>query len=306
MFLIVLLQLTLASSFIVSKFLLGFVPPFLLVGLRMTTGGVILLLYTALFNRSAFYITKRNIIPLVSAALFGIYITNGFESWGLKYTVAAKAYFIYNLGPFFAALLGYLFFSEKMTRNKWIGLAIGFVGFIPLIYNDLRSDNILINTLPELAILVAAGAMVLGIVAKKKLVVFQHYSMIMANGLLLFFGGLISVSTGLYTETIAWGSILATPSLYWLLPLNVTLTCLIAYNMYGILVTRYSVTFISFSEFLGIFLVAFLGWAFLGETISNAFWVAFVLVAIGMYVFYKEELRQRTMQSLFDEVKRLK
>jgi len=303
---IILFRTALACSFVVSKALLDFVPPFLLAGTRMTIGGTLCLAYVYFFNPSSFYIKKKNVLALIAVIICSGFLTNGLEAWGLSQTIAAKAYFIYNFSPFIAALFGFLFFHEKMTRNKWIGLAIGFVGFIPLIYNDLRSDNILINTLPELAILVAAGAMVLGIVAKKKLVVFQHYSMIMANGLLLFFGGLISVSTGLYTETIAWGSILATPSLYWLLPLNVTLTCLIAYNMYGILVTRYSVTFISFSEFLGIFLVVFLGWAFLGETISNAFWVAFVLVAIGMYVFYKEELRQRTMQSLFDEVKRLK
>jgi drug/metabolite transporter (DMT)-like permease len=283
---IILFRTALACSFVVSKALLDFVPPFLLAGTRMTIGGTLCLAYVYFFNPSSFYIKKKNVLALIAVIICSGFLTNGLEAWGLSQTIAAKAYFIYNFSPFIAALFGFLFFHEKMTRNKWIGLAIGFVGFIPLIYNDLRSDNILINTLPELAILVAAGAMVLGIVAKKKLVVFQHYSMIMANGLLLFFGGLISVSTGLYTD--------------------ITLTCLIAYNMYGILVQRYSVTFISFSEFLGIFLVAFLGWAFLGETISNAFWVAFVLVAIGMYVFYKEELRQRTMQSLFDEVKRLK
>ncbi|HJM69198.1 MAG TPA: DMT family transporter, partial [Candidatus Babeliales bacterium] len=203
----------LACSFVVSKGLLAFVPPFLLAGLRMFIGGSLCLSYVYLFNPSKFYIKKVNLLPILGVIICSGFLTNGLEAWGLSQTIAAKAYFIYNLSPFIAAFLGFLFFHERMSRNKWIGLGLGFLGFLPLIYGDLTSDNILINTLPELAILVAAGSMVLGIVAKKKLVVFQHYSIIMANGLLLFFGGLISLATAFATETISWGSILSHSSL---------------------------------------------------------------------------------------------
>ena len=292
MFLIVLLQLTLASSFIVSKFLLGFVPPFLLVGLRMTTGGVILLLYTALFNRSAFYITKRNIIPLVSAALFGIYITNGFESWGLKYTVAAKAYFIYNLGPFFAALLGYLFFSEKMTRNKWIGLLVGFCGFFPLIFNDLLTQHALLNSLPELALLCSAAATVGGWISKKKLVYSQHYSVVMANGVTMVCGGLGALVTAGLSESFDLGVIVANPTFYILFAVNVLLTCIIGYNLYGWLLKSYSATYTAFSGFLGTLFDGLLGFIFLGETLTWAFWTAFIIVAFGVAIFHQEEKKR--------------
>ncbi len=289
MFLIIVLQFILASSFVVSKSLLSIVPPFLLVGLRMSIGGSILLLYTFIFNRSAFYISHRNIVPLLTAAIFGVFITNGLEAWGLRETVSAKAYFIYNLGPFFAALLGYLFFHEKMTRNKWIGLLVGFCGFFPLIYNDLQTQHALLNSLPELALLVSAAATVGGWISKKKLIFFQHYAITMANGVTMLLGGLCAFVVSSLTESHNWSMIANSSLVHILLPLNILLTCLLGYNLYGWLLKRYSATYTALAGFLGTLFTGLLGLVFLHETLSWAFWVAFIIVAFGVGIFHQEE-----------------
>ncbi|OGB97113.1 hypothetical protein A3F06_04295 [candidate division TM6 bacterium RIFCSPHIGHO2_12_FULL_36_22] len=289
MYLIILLQFILASSFVITKALLSIVPPFLLVGLRMSLGGSILLLYTFIFNRSAFYISKRNIIPLLSAALFGVFITNGLEAWGLQATVSAKAYFIYNLGPFFAALLGYLFFHEKMTRNKWIGLTVGFFGFFPLIFNDLQTQHALLNSLPELALLISSAATIGGWISKKKLIFFQHYAVTMTNGVTMLAGGLCSLVISLFMETYNWSIIANSSLVHMLLPLNILLTCLLGYNLYGWLLKRYSATYTALAGFLGTLFTGLLGLIFLHESVTWEFWVSFIIVAFGVGIFHQEE-----------------
>lgn len=289
--LIILLQMILASAVIVSKALLEVVPPFALVGIRMSIGGSLLLLATAIFNPSAYRIRWVNLIPLFSATLFGIFLTNVLEAWGLRYTIASKAYFIFNLSPFFAALLGFIFFHEKMTRNKWIGLIVGFVGFFPLIFNDLLKDHAFLNTLPEFAILCASAATVIGWISKKKLIMVQNFSVMLANGISMFIGGIGALLLSVLFEQPNWYDISHTPEVYGLFTLSVTLTCLLGYNLYGYLLNDYSATYTTLSGFLGTLFSAILGWWFLGEHVTVAFWVAFIIVAFGVGIFHREEIK---------------
>src|SRR3989304_107712 len=120
-----------SSVFSFGKLALITSPPLFLTGFRMVVGGSLLLLFLLLFKRSALRFSKKVFVSFLLLALFSVYLSNALEFWGLQHLSAAKTCFIYSLSPFFAVLLSYIHFKEKMNRRKWIGLSIGFVGIIP-------------------------------------------------------------------------------------------------------------------------------------------------------------------------------
>ncbi|MBL7999502.1 MAG: DMT family transporter, partial [Candidatus Kapabacteria bacterium] len=48
--------------------------------------------------------------------------------WGLRYTTPANASLAYALSPAFVALLGALFFGERLGKNMLLGICIAFAG----------------------------------------------------------------------------------------------------------------------------------------------------------------------------------
>lgn len=54
---------------------------------------------------------------------------------------------------------------------------------------------------------------------------------------------------------------------------------------------RFSATYTTFSGFLGTLFAALLGFVFLQETVTWAFWAAFIIVAFGVGIFHRAELQ---------------
>src|SRR3989344_2894084 len=131
-FLVLLMYATWSSVFSIAKIALEYSPPLFLTASRMLLAGALLLGYLAL-RRASFRFTRKQCLLLVLLAISSIYLTNACEFWSLQHLTAAKTCFIYSLSPFFAALLSYLHFGEKMNNRKWLGGGGGFLGFIPVL-----------------------------------------------------------------------------------------------------------------------------------------------------------------------------
>ena len=63
----------------------------------------------------------------------------------------------------------------------------------------------------------------------------------------------------------------------------------IAFNIYGYLLRRYSITFVSFVGFITPLFAALFGWLFLGETIGWPFIASMGIIFVGLYLFYQDE-----------------
>ena len=68
---------------------------------------------------------------------------------------------------------------------------------------------------------------------------------------------------------------------------------IIGYNLYGYLLHHYSTTFLSFAGSITPLFAALLAWFFLHETITKGFIMTFVMTLIGLWVFYREEMKNR-------------
>ncbi|CDZ79835.1 S-adenosylmethionine/S-adenosylhomocysteine transporter [Candidatus Rubidus massiliensis] len=295
MFMIALLYALFASVFTISKVGLQASSPLFLIGSRMMVAGFLMLGYQYFFQKEQFFIKKGSGSRLFQLALFNIYLTNIFEFWGLKYLTSFKTCFIYSLSPFLSALFSYFVLSEKLSFKKWIGLVVGFVGFFPILLSHTQYEEeagqFFLFSWAELAVILAAISSVYGWILLGQLIKKDNYTPFMANGWSMFFGGIGALIHSLCVED--WNPIPVwdMDKFFLSVILLIIISNLICYNLYGWLLKKYSATFMSFSGFMTPLFAAFFGWLFLDEVLTFPFYVSTIVVFIGLFTFYQEELR---------------
>jgi drug/metabolite transporter (DMT)-like permease len=275
-----------------------YAPPLFLTGARMTLAGLLLLGFIALTKRSSFKLSIKQLASIGLLAVFCIYLTNALEFWGLQYLTAAKTCFIYSLSPFFAALFSYLHFGEKMNKQKWLGLMIGFIGFLPVLLTQTGTEDLLnafsFFSWPTLAIMGAALFSVYGWVLLRLMVKDQALSPLMANGGSMFLGGMFAFIHSFFVESwapIPVASLNIAPFLKWTLVMTV-LYNIICYNLYGAMLKRFTATFLSFVGLLSPIFASLNGWLFLGEPLSPVILMSTGVVSLGLWIVYRAELKQ--------------
>lgn len=302
MFFVILLYALFASVFTISKTGLEYSDPLFFVGSRMMIAGFFLILFQFIFHRESFSIKKEHFFRIFRLALFNIYLTNVFEFWGLKHLTSFKTCFIYSLSPFISALLSYMIFSEKLSFKKWIGLVVGFLGFIPILLSQTAQEeqtgHLFYLSFAELAVIGAVISSVYGWILLSQLVKENGYSPILANGLSMFIGGAISLFHSSLVEN--WDP---SPVSSWMPFLSCTFLLIvisnfICYNLYGVLLKKYSPTFMSVAGFTTAFFSALFGWIYLGEVITWPFYLSAVIVFCGLLLFYRQEIEDSSNKSV--------
>lgn len=284
-----------ASVFTVAKVGLEYSSPFFFVGGRMALAGLIMLAYQWFAHRATFRIRREHWSRVFLLAFFNIYLTNVMEFWGLQYLTSFKTCFIYSLSPFMAAIFSYIILHEQLTVKKWLGLVIGFVGFLPILLHhttlEAAAGQLWIFSWAEVAVIIAAISSSYGWIALRQLVSGDGYAPLLINGASMLIGGVLALGQSWMTEP--WHPIPVT-EFYPFLKCAVFLIIIsnmMAYNLYGYLLKRFSGTFLSFAGFSTPLLTALFGWIFLGETITVTFLTSAGIVFLGLLAFYQEELR---------------
>jgi drug/metabolite transporter (DMT)-like permease len=301
-FLVVLMYAGWSSIFSIGKMTLEYCPPLFLTASRMLLAGVLLLAFMAFKDRFAFRLSLKQFLSISLLALFSIYLTNALEFWSLQHLTAAKTCFIYSLSPFFAALFSYLHFGEKLNGRKWLGMAIGFAGFIPVLAMQKGAGEMITSlsflSWPELAMMGASLCTVYGWVLLRLIVKGTTVSPMMANGASMLIGGLLSLGHSylvepwnpLPVEAPAFGAF-AKGTLIMTLISNI-----ICYNLYGLMLKRYTATFLSFMGLLSPVFASLNSWLFLGEQPSPIIFLSTGIVSLGLWLIYSAELSQGYVQ----------
>lgn len=298
LFLIVFLFALWSTSFPLGKSLVGLAPPVFLTGYRMLFGALLLLGYLFVKKRLTLQLTKKQWFSLLLLGLFSIYLTNILEFWGLKYLPAAKVCFIYSLSPFLTALFSYIHFKEKMTLRKWLGMSIGFLGFIPVLLSKSSLESIVhafsVFSWAEIAIATAATFAVYGWVILRIVVKDEELSPVAANGWSMLIGGALALTTSFFVDTWRPTPILASNALPFFQGVfaMTLISNVICFNLYGYLLKRYTATLLSFFGLLSPVFASISSWMFLGEEISWTIILSTGIVALGLWIVYKEELQQ--------------
>lgn len=295
MFSLIVLYALCASSFTIAKAILAYGAPIFFVAVRMMVAGALLIGFLVV-RKAIRPIHKKDFLLFAAIILFHIYCAYIGDLWSLQYITSFKSSFFFSFSPFITAILSYFFLHERMTRNKWVGLCVGFLGFLPMLLKEVPSEEIfgsfLNISLPEVVLLMAVISSCIGWITLK-LLLQRGYSPLFINGFGMVIGGFLALITSFFAEN--WFVHSPVYSLVPFLGLTalIILVCnILFYNMYGYLLHQYTATFLSFSGFMCPLMAAFFGFIFLGEKVSWHFFVAAAMVSCGLYIFYQEELAQ--------------
>lgn len=294
---VILMYATWSTMFSLGKIALEYSPPLFLTASRMLLAGVLLIGFLAI-RRASLKLTFKQFLSISLLALFSIYLANAFEFWSLQQLTAAKTCFIYSLSPFFAAFFSYLHFGERMNRRKWLGMALGFAGFVPVLAAQKGSGELLSGltylSWPELSMIAAALCSVYGWVLLRLIVKDSTVSPALANGTSMLIGGLFALLHSALVET--WNPLPVSASVIGpFIQGTVIMTFIsniLCYNLYGMMLKRFTATFLSFMGLLSPIFASINSWLFLGEQPSPVIFLSTGIVCLGLWLVYSAELRQ--------------
>ena len=273
--------------------------PVFMIGTRTLLGGVISLLVYFIFFYSSDEInslSKKEWTLILLVGFFNMYLCNAAEAWGLQYLPASKAAFFYNLEPFFAALFSYFLFCEYMSWQKWLGLCVGFVGFLPILLGPSHiidtSAQFGFSTLANFSLLAASLLSVSSWIMVRALVRKRNISPFLINGVCMVFGSLFCflhafldksepyVTSGHMKEFLQIAIIMA------------VFKYAIAYNLNTHLLKKNTTTSVVFFGFTATLFAKGIGILFFNGQLSFNFILSIILVFIGLLIFNYEELKQ--------------
>lgn len=314
MWLILLFYLMMASTFTIAKTAVFYVKPIYFIAFRMLLAGTFLLGYFYFLKPEKWNIKRKDAKLFVYIVIFHIYLAYVLEFWALQYISSSKVCLLYNLSPFITAGLCYFLYSQKLTKQQWVALIIGFGGMLPVLASSSYAEVILshfgVFSTAELALILAVGSSAYGWILMKELISQHGYTPGLVNGIGMAGGGILALITAIIWEGVYplnWARVPQDLIGMWLLPqlgaggttIVMAVGCmaaliiianLIGYNLYGYLLKTYSPTFLSFAGFITPFFAVIFGWIFLFEVPTMAFFLSLGLTIASLYLFYRDEI----------------
>ena len=293
MVLLVFLYAVFAGTFSLGKHILAYTQPIFVIGLRMTIAGAIILAYQHFFAKKTVQLRSDHFLKYVKVMFFTVLVPYLLRAWGLGYMSSCKASFLYNTGPFISYLLSCLLYAERVRTRKLLGLVVGFIGLLPVVFasgTGFGAGCSQWSYLPDIAMMLSVSSISFGWLIAHDMIKRFGYCPMLINGMSMFGGGLLALLISLATEDRS--QYIIEPQTFWIiLAVIIIMSNLICHNLYAHLLRRYTPTMMSFASFMTPFFAGIYGRVFLGEAITWNFCCANAIVAIGLALFYSEELR---------------
>jgi len=297
--LVLLMNVFYAATFPLGKLGLQYAGAIFFTGLRMMLAGVVLLGYYLLTTKRMHTITRNDWLLMLKTVLFYDLLAFVFEFWAMQYMSSLKTNMLWSSLPFVSALLGYYFLHERLTKIKWMGLLVGTAGMVPMmLLPDERMaplGDLFTVSLPELAMCIVVVSTAYGAFLVKKLHS-RGYPLVLVNGITMLIGGSLLM-------TVRLSSIVWYPELYASLPhaIAYALSLVLVYDIagcgiYGMLLGRYTLTFLSFSGLTCPIFGAIFSKLIFHETLYINYIIAFIMILIGLFLFYRDEISEELKQ----------
>ena len=267
--------------------------PLFIGGLRSLCAGIFLVVYSyfVLGSRVSFKDfskKERKRFLLSSFMLYGIAMS-GF-SLGIEYVSPIVISFVYSSAPFLTAGLLYFLYGEVLSKNKMIGLLVGFAGVlaISLIGDETATVS---SSLSGVGIyLVSMILLSYSWIVFKDIIKTRKKASLLLNGISMMIGGSIALICAV-TFKVPDESMKLLFTEHGLLVVGFFGLTAVCYGLYSYLLTKYSPTFLSFAGFLDPVFGVLIGVVLFGHPFHLVFLISFVILFAGLYIFYKEELR---------------
>jgi drug/metabolite transporter (DMT)-like permease len=267
------------SSFLFTKLAVDSLPPALFSGIRFLTAGTLLALIARVWSGSPWPSRLIEWRHVTIAGFFMVFISNGLNTWAMRYLPTNQAALLNGTAAFWIAGLGV--FGRRghpLTRSAVLGLTIGFLGAaLMLIPKEPLSTN---GLLAQAGVLTACFSWSLGTLYYRSIDTQLNSLMFMA--LQMFMGGLMLLGLGLvHGDAAHWAP--NTSGLMALFYLTFFSSCL-AYAAYGWLTLNSTPALIGTYGYVNPAIASFLGWQFLHERLSGAQLIGMVVIIEGVSI----------------------
>lgn len=295
MILVIILYALFALTFAVAKKALLCSSPLLLTWARTGISALCLLPIHYFINRKFEKFNAQDLLYL-STYTVTILITILGANYALVHIPSAKVALIYTFSPLITALISYIVFRTKLTYYQIWGLLLGLIGILAIIFSGNQTIDLSWQApnLPELSLLIAITAYAGSWFLVKPLVTTSRHSAIYINGLT---SGICSIACYLFIYFNHISIPMNSEFWYWATA-QAIVSSVICYSLYMYLLNYYSANFLSFAYFIEPFFAAIYGWLLLGEVPSTNFWVASILITLGLILFYKGELVNKSQTNI--------
>ncbi|HJM69037.1 MAG TPA: DMT family transporter [Candidatus Babeliales bacterium] len=293
----------LASGITANKMILRDLPAIFFVGVRMIPAGLILLAYVLLKTRAKSFFEKIKGYYgwLTIATLFTTFFPALCKAYALKHTLSSKVALIGSLDPFITAIYVYFIFGEKLTKNKLIGILLGFIGSVILVYyhsGQVQNIEVLgFLSLAELAAFASVALSRFGWIYVQKLLRTKKFVPMEITAVTMLIGGILALSTAFIVGEGDRATLQITPWVLILLTYTICIGNVIGYNLYARLLKHYSSTFVSLAGFSLPFFVYLYGWLIIGEPLYISFFISAAVTFIGLLIFYRDEIKTALQKS---------
>jgi drug/metabolite transporter (DMT)-like permease len=267
------------SSFLFTKIAVSNLPAALFSAIRFLTAGTLLTLIARFVGGDRLPTKQIEWRHLIIAGFFMVFVSNGLNTWAMKYIASNQSALLNASSAFWIAGLGV--FGPRghpLTRRAIAGLTIGFVGAaLMLIPKGPLSTAGLVA---QLGVLTACLGWSLGTLYYRS--INTELSSLMFMALQMFIGGMMLLMVALVNGDAGhWAP--NTPGLIAMGYLTLCSSCL-AYTAYGWLSLNTTPTVIGTYSYVNPAIAAFLGWEFLHEHLSATQLCGMVIIIVGVLI----------------------
>jgi len=276
-----------ASNLVVARGGVEFVPPISLAFWRWTIVFIILLPFTYFSLKKNFKIIQKKYKKLFFLGAMGCGVCGAFPFLAGQTTTVANMGIIYTSSPIFIILISALFFSEKITLTKVIGLIACLIGvFAIIIKGDLE---LLINlrfTIGDLWMLAAAIGWALYSIYlfywKTELEIFQRFTLI------ALFGAISLLPFYIAEELYFQKTVFNNEFLFWTVFAAIS-PGIIAFTLYTLAQKQLGASLTGFTLYIFTVYAAIYGYILFDEQLESYHYLGTVLVFFGVYLAKKKD-----------------
>jgi len=145
-FLLILISLIWAGSFVAVKLTVNEIPPLDLGFLRFLVATPFMVIIFILGKKDR-YIPLKELPKLIILGLTGVTLLYIFQYFGVDYTTASTSAVLINTNVIFIVILSLMFLKEKISIIKGIGIICSFLGVISVVYAQMNNETITFTTI---------------------------------------------------------------------------------------------------------------------------------------------------------------
>lgn len=267
------------STFLGVHYALDVLPPLLASALRFLIGGSLLFSFTLLRGQSIPALKQWRSAAWVGLLLSGI--GNCAVAYALKFMPTGLVALLVATLPAWMVVLDFLFFSkQKPSALTVVGLVVGLIGMYILLNPTATLTQREIPFWPAFLVFSGSIAWAWGSIQSPYL---EMPSQVQSTAIQMLAGGIFALTVSLITEPNGYATIAQmTTQTYLAMTYLIFVGSFVGYSAYVWLINHAPPTLTATYAYVNPVVAIFLGWIFIGETLSTRSLIASAVVLGGV------------------------